>query len=327
VRVEVSVPVRICDNGGWTDTWFGGPGRVLNIAVQPGITVAAHSIERARVGEGANPLVTAALDLLPPPTRVDLAIRSAVPAGCGAGTSAAVAAALLGALTIVRGEQRSPRELAYLAHRLEVEGLGVESGIQDHLAAALGGISYLEIDAYPDATVEALPMWPALDDALTLVYLGSARDSSAVHREVIANIENTRCRSALDDLRAAAVAARTAVIAQDLAAFGAATIANTEAQRALHPQLIGADAQAVIDLARTHGAIGWKVNGAGGDGGSVTLLSATRVAKAALEHAIASTPYDVLPMHIAPAGLVVVGDPVAMEPEGNPLREEHGRDR
>ena len=38
--IVASVPVRICDNGGWTDTWFGGPGRVLNIAVVPGVEVA-----------------------------------------------------------------------------------------------------------------------------------------------------------------------------------------------------------------------------------------------------------------------------------------------
>jgi D-glycero-alpha-D-manno-heptose-7-phosphate kinase len=28
----------------------------------------------------------------------------------------------------------------------------------------------------------------------------------------------------------------------------------------------------VIDVARQHGALGWKVNGAGGEGGSVTIL-------------------------------------------------------
>jgi D-glycero-alpha-D-manno-heptose-7-phosphate kinase len=28
----------------------------------------------------------------------------------------------------------------------------------------------------------------------------------------------------------------------------------------------------VIDIAREHGALGWKVNGAGGEGGSITLL-------------------------------------------------------
>nr|HPL30728.1 GHMP kinase [Anaerolineae bacterium] len=28
-------PIRICDNGGWTDTWFAEHGKVFNIAVYP----------------------------------------------------------------------------------------------------------------------------------------------------------------------------------------------------------------------------------------------------------------------------------------------------
>ncbi len=32
------------------------------------------------------------------------------------------------------------------------------------------------------------------------------------------------------------------------------------------------DAQTVIDIAKAYGAVGWKVNGAGSEGGSVTLL-------------------------------------------------------
>ena len=49
-------------------------------------------------------------------------------------------------------------------------------------------------------------------------------------------------------------------------------IRNTEAQGRLNEALISPDAQRIIDIAREHGAIGWKVNGAGGDGGSLTLL-------------------------------------------------------
>jgi D-glycero-alpha-D-manno-heptose-7-phosphate kinase len=47
---------------------------------------------------------------------------------------------------------------------------------------------------------------------------------------------------------------------------------NTEAQRNLHPDLISPDAQRVIEIAQAHGAVGWKVNGAGGEGGSLTIL-------------------------------------------------------
>ena len=48
---------------------------------------------------------------------------------------------------------------------------------------------------------------------------------------------------------------------------------NTEAQRGLHPALVSSDAEQVIEIAREHGALGWKLNGAGGEGGSLTLLA------------------------------------------------------
>jgi D-glycero-alpha-D-manno-heptose-7-phosphate kinase len=47
---------------------------------------------------------------------------------------------------------------------------------------------------------------------------------------------------------------------------------NTDAQRRLHGELVSEQAQAVIDIAASHGASGWKVNGAGGEGGSLSLL-------------------------------------------------------
>jgi D-glycero-alpha-D-manno-heptose-7-phosphate kinase len=289
--IEVSVPVRICDIGGWTDTWFGGPGRVLNIGVGPGIRVALS----ARRKRQAQPrLVEAALALLPPPVDLDVLITSAVPPGSGAGSSAAVAVAVLAGLSAVRAESRSPRDLARLAHHLEVDLLGNQSGVQDQLSAVYGGISFLEIDAYPDATVLQLPRWPDLGARLSLVYLGRPHDSSGIHREVIDHVAS-RGSSVFDRLRDAAGAARDAVVAQDLEAFGRAMIANTDAQRSLHSGLIGVDATDVFEEAVRHHAIGWKVNGAGGDGGSVTVLHATTEAKAAFEH---STAYEILPIQI-----------------------------
>jgi D-glycero-alpha-D-manno-heptose-7-phosphate kinase len=327
--IEASAPVRICDNGGWTDTWFGGPGRVLTIAVTPGVEVSIRTTagpdpvvldvetygDRYPVVPGASrvarhPLVEAAVDAFPPPgdRSVEVSVRCAVPAGCGTGTSAAVAVALLGGLAALRSEQPSARDVAYAAHQLEVGILGGESGIQDQLSAAFGGINYLEIERYPQATVRALPAWAELNSCLTLVFLGRAHDSSGVHRQVI---EDVGCRGSgvFSRLRDAAVAARNAVLAQDLDAFGQAMKANTEAQRSLHPEVVGVDADRVIEIAAVHGAVGWKVNGAGGDGGSVTILSATPAAKETLEHRVAASDrrYRVLPIQVSTTGLQVRG--------------------
>ena len=121
--IEASAPVRICDIGGWTDTWFGGPGRVVNIAVQPGVEVSIRPgtgpepvvLDVAAYGDRyplmpgerrvpRHPLLEAAIDALPPPAdlAVEISVRSLVPVGSGAGTSAAVAVALLGALAAAR---------------------------------------------------------------------------------------------------------------------------------------------------------------------------------------------------------------------------------
>jgi D-glycero-alpha-D-manno-heptose-7-phosphate kinase len=156
--------------------------------------------------------------------------------------------------------------------------LGVQSGVQDQLCAAFGGINFIEMPSYPHATVTQLAVADdvvrELERRLVLVFLGRGHDSSAVHNEVITKLEQQGGGAPqLDALRRAAEQARDAVIASDLAALGRAMIANNEAQRALHPRLVGVDAQVAIDVAAACGATGWKVNGAGGDGGSITLLS------------------------------------------------------
>jgi D-glycero-alpha-D-manno-heptose-7-phosphate kinase len=327
--IEVSAPLRICDIGGWTDTWFGGPGRILNIAVTPGVEVSIrttvgadpvvldvetfgdrYSIVPRAPRVARHPLLEAAIDAFPPPKglAVEVSVRSGAPAGCGTGTSAAVAVALLGGLAALRLEQRSPRDIAYEAHRLEVDILGVQSGIQDQLSAAFGGINYLEIETYPEAAVHPLPTWQELSPRLTLVFLGRAHDSSAMHRQVI---ESVGCRGSavFSRLRDAAVTARGAVLDRDLDTFGQAMIANTEAQGSLHPGLVGVDARRMIEVAAECGALGWKVNGAGGDGGSVTILSATRETKEALEHGVTllDKRYQVLPIQVSTVGLEVRG--------------------
>jgi D-glycero-alpha-D-manno-heptose-7-phosphate kinase len=83
----------------------------------------------------------------------------------------------------------------------------------------------------------------------------------------------------LEALRTAAERSRDAALAGDLRALGLAMRHNTDAQAALHGDLVHRDAWRIMEIAAAHGAIGWKVNGAGGDGGSVTLLCDARAGR------------------------------------------------
>ncbi len=290
--VVATAPVRVADCGGWTDTWFAGGGVVCNVAVGPGVTVRVTpdasntlTLDGTCAELAEHPLIAAALRQANGPLHVDVVAHA--PPGSGAGTSAALTVALLAALDALAGSTtqagfgtragRTPAELAAAAHAVETVDLGLQSGVQDQLAAAHGGASLVAIDAYPAASVRRLAVptaaWTALGQRLVTVYLGRPHQSSAVHEQVIADLETgTGAQRLLQTLRDAARAAAAALESGDLVGYGAALTANTAAQAALHPLLVSDDAHRMIAAARSLGALGWKVNGAGGDGGSLTIL-------------------------------------------------------
>lgn len=299
--IKCSAPIRICDLGGWTDTWFAGHGAVLNFAVFPSVEVIL-GVRKRRAGESQfriiaenygdiydlpdevgvwtkHPLIEAACQMmeLPRDLHLDVSIFAEAPAGASTGTSAAVSVALVGALDLVTGAQLTNYEIARQAHKIETEWLKLQSGIQDQMASAHGGVCFLEMRTYPEATVTPLLPEPTvlwdLESRFVLVYLGQPHASSEVHESVIRRLEESPAfREKLDPLRHCAEAGKRALLAGDLTTFGRLMDENTEAQRDLHPALVGKDAQTVIDLGREFRVAGAKVNGAGGSGGSVTLL-------------------------------------------------------
>jgi D-glycero-alpha-D-manno-heptose-7-phosphate kinase len=195
-----------------------------------------------------------------------------VPSGASTGTSAAVGVALVGALDRLTSGHLTAHEVAYTAQEIETKMLKLQCGIQDQLCSAYDAINYIEMFDYPHATVSTIQVpntiWWELERRLVLVFLGKSHTSSAVHEKVIRELEGLGpdCQK-LQDLRATAEKSRDAVYAGDFEGLGKAMIENTEAQERLHPDLVSADARRVIEIARAHGALGWKVNGAGGDGG------------------------------------------------------------
>ena len=336
-QVHATAPIRIADNGGWTDTWAARHGYVFNIAVRPpvevrldvhprgaraaSVTINAENfgVSYAPVldgpGWGPHPLLEAAVRTIPPPREADveITVRSDVPAGAATGTSASVVVAMLGALDRLSGGRRSVGEIAALAHAVETDRLGLQSGIQDQICAARGGINFIEITEYPKGIASGISVSDStvaeLNRRLALIFMGHPHRSSDIHERVMQDLQRMGpdCEP-LRALRRAAIGARDAVAAGDIEAFGAAMRDNTEAQRALNPQLVSADAGRVIEIAAAHGASGWKINGAGGDGGSITLLdSGDAMQRRAMLDAIVRTnlAIAVIPIEISPEGLTV----------------------
>lgn len=337
-RAVASVPVRVADVGGWTDTWFGSPGQVCSVAVGPGVQIEGLVVRRdgsdrggapvrlvapslgqdygvspsaefgwVRPVPGRHPLLEHAVGaaladtFVDPTVTIELRIASDVPPGASLGTSASVVVgilALLEALVNPAGAgSGSPEDLARRAHEVETGRAGREAGVQDHWAAAHGGIGHLIVSPYPSvrwrAIVPPADASSALADRLVTVVFGS-HDSSAVHGEVIHALlscdgpSHDPARRALRDLARLANEAAEALGSGDLTAWADVLVQATDAQAALHSDLVGPAHRAAIDAGRAAGAAGWKVNGAGGAGGSLTLLAAPDRDPADLRAALAA---------------------------------------
>lgn len=333
--INAIAPTRICDVGGWTDTHFARTGAVFNIAIYPFVEVQIHSLPTQPIagqlivnvenyGDAytlnqkcivydKHPLIEATIKTmqLQLQTALKINIFSHAPPGASMGTSAAVSVALIGALNAWNESHLSAPDIANLAYTIETKELGLECGVQDQLASAYGGINLIEIEAFPQARVAHLTIPDAikweLEQRLLLVYIGKPHNSSAIHKQVIANLGNAPHQDQrLSKLRQLAYQAKDALGAGDFVQLGQVFNANTQVQRELHSSLICNDFEAVIALAKKFQALGCKVNGAGGDGGSIAILTDGDMSKKRLlQQTLVQQGLQVLPMRLAHHGLQV----------------------
>ena len=265
-----------------------------------------------------HPLLEAAIDYMgvPDELSVQISIYSEAPAGCSTGTSAAVTVALIGALDQLtpgrlhpaRGGLCGPPHRDRYASPAErhpgpaVRGLWRDQLYRDVRVSLRRRVA--DPGAQPDVVGAGAAAVPDLPGQVAQL-VGGARDGDSQHPLEDAGPEYPE----LETLRSLRQASRDAVYAGDFAALGQAMARNTEAQRALHSALVSAEAEQIIEAGpRAHGALGWKVNGAGGEGGSITLLCGPSMsAKRAMIREIEETNplYQNIPLYLSRYGLRV----------------------
>lgn len=326
VIVKAVAPNRVLDFGGWTDTWFADHGCVLNFAIdlyakviivpreRPGVSIVALDYGEALeisdpsqiLYDGKHDLLKAALNVTRV-DRVDISVYSDVPPGCGTGSSAAVSVALIGALAVIADLSLTPHEVASLAHKLETEELGIQSGVQDQISAAAGGIGYHIIDPYPRVSTSPIRLPDnilyELESRLVVAYTGQSHLSGDVHEKVIADYQAgiERATSAMDTLRNTPDWAKGALMRGDFVELAEIMNINTAAQKNLHPGITTRSIEVLEDVSSCAGAMGFKINGAGG-GGSVTLLCGADNARA-VEAAVKDAGFQVLRCRLDDGGL------------------------
>ena len=297
-RIVLSrAPVRICDIGGWTDTWFyKKSGAVFNISIDlysnvklvenntKNINIFSENLDLSTQitnydkieYDGTLDLLKAAIKKMDIKSGLDIFVRTDAPPGCGTGTSASVAVALISALAHYSDKPLKKHEIAEIAHKLETEELKLESGVQDQFAAAYGGINFMEID-YPTVKITNIEIDEKriceLESQLILVYL-SSRSSNIMHKAVIENYMRAQKDTieSFEIMKNCAFEMKKAIQSADIREMGEIMNKNWEAQKKLHTLMVNPKIELTEKITFENGAIGFKCNGAGG-GGSVIILA------------------------------------------------------
>ena len=189
-------------------------------------------------------------------------------AGIGLASSSALAVGVLNALHAFKGEFVTPKQLAKEACYIEIEKLGQRIGIQDQYAVAHGGLNRYRF--MNDGTVSVTPgiidtkTRERLKDKLMLFYTGKTRDSRKILSEQSDSIESKR--KGLNDLVAIVDSVCEKLANGDVDCIGSELDRTWMIKKQFAGGITNPDIDNMYDIARSNGAIGGKILGAGGGG-------------------------------------------------------------
>ena len=202
---------------------------------------------------------------------LDIFLASQTPPGTGLGSSGTVAVCLIYSLAAWQGISLTRTELAEQACLIEIEKMGMPVGKQDQYAAAFGGLNCITFTA-DGVTVEPLqmsePARQTLERRLMLFFTGSSRQSSNILRyQKQKGMEgDRRVIERLLAIKELGLTIKQALEAGDLDAFGELMHRSWLQKRSLAPNITNDFINQVYELARSKGAVGGKITGAGGGG-------------------------------------------------------------
>lgn len=192
-----------------------------------------------------------------------------LPGRSGMGSSSAFTVGLFHALHGLQGRLVSKEQLARESIHMEQEVLRETVGSQDQVCAAFGGVNQIHFLENGDFSVRPLTLAPArlqsLSDHLMLFYTGIKRTASDVAASYAASM----------DARAAQLRALRSLLEQsvdvlnsgrDLRPFGELLHEAWQAKRSLSDLVSNSRVDELYELARSAGALGGKLLGAGGGG-------------------------------------------------------------
>lgn len=192
-----------------------------------------------------------------------------LPARSGLGSSSSFTVGLINALNALKGAQNSKLDLANSAIHIEQNLINECVGSQDQISAAYGGMNEIifnQDDSYSVNPMVCQGRINELDDHLMLFYLGVSRFSSDISKSQVSNMKN--CTSQMHDLYSM-VDEGSSILKNpntSINEFGKLLHESWEIKKSLSDKVSNLLINETYEAARSAGALGGKVLGAGGGG-------------------------------------------------------------
>jgi D-glycero-alpha-D-manno-heptose-7-phosphate kinase len=212
---------------------------------------------------------------------IEIISMADVPAGTGLGSSSCYAVGLLNALHTFKRNPVTLQQLAEEACHIEIEVLAKPIGKQDQYMATFGGFTSLEIRQDGVVRVSAVPVSQSIVDDLErnvmLFYTGTARLSMDILSEQskAAAQEGTPVVDSLHQIKEMGYEIMEAIVSGNLTEFGFALDRHWQSKKRMSSKISSPTFDKLYELAKSHGALGGKISGAGG-GGFLTLYVENR---------------------------------------------------
>jgi len=327
--IEAVAPLRISFVGGGTDFphWYDEHGgavvsatidHVVRVRITPREDrvvevrsldldqLVAYHLDEGPVYDGGLDLVKAAITDAGIDVGISVEIRSEAPPGSGLGGSSALVTAVVAGLAMLGGRSLEAGSLARTAYRIERDDLGISGGWQDQYAAAYGGCNLIE---FSHTGVRVEPVADAvrlerLAAGLLLCYTGRVRRNVGLIDRQIALHRAGREETLLGmkRLQEMAYAMREAIERTDLPGLGALLHEAFVAKKQMNPHIAEhTPIETMLEAARSAGAYGGKVCGAGG--GGYLLLAAPPERHARIRAELEGLEGQFAPFGFAPSGV------------------------
>lgn len=230
--------------------------------------VVYSKIENCRtIDEIQHPAVREVLRFLRIERGVEIHHDGDLPARSGMGSSSAFTVGLLNALYALQGMMISRTQLATESIYIEQEVLKEAVGSQDQVAAAYGGFNHVIFHQSGEISVRPIILPTArrheLEQCIMLFYTGIKRTAA----DVASSYDLTGKRRQLRSLRDMVEEALEIICGSgDICRIGDLLHEGWVAKRSLSDQVSSPEIDALYEAARSAGALGGKLTGAGGGG-------------------------------------------------------------